>query len=39
MNPAHQPNDTSYEQIGLGYTCARRTEPQIAARIFSARGA
>lgn len=38
MNPAHQPDDVSYEQIGLGYTRARRTEPRIAARIFSALG-
>jgi SAM-dependent methyltransferase len=37
-NPAQQPNDASYEQIGLGYTRARRTEPRIAARIFSALG-
>ncbi len=28
----------SYEQIGVGYTHARRTEPRIAERIFSALG-
>jgi SAM-dependent methyltransferase len=38
MNPAQQPNDASYEQIGLGYPRARRTEPRIAARIFAALG-
>jgi hypothetical protein len=35
MSPAPQPNDTSYEQIGLGYTRARRAEPRIAARMES----
>ena len=38
MPPEHRSNDTSYEQIGLGYTRARRTEPRIAERIFSALG-
>ncbi len=38
MPPEHRPIDASYEQIGRGYTCARRTEPRIAARIFSALG-
>ncbi len=38
MPPRHRPSKTSYEQIGLGYTGARRTEPRIAARIFSALG-
>ena len=38
MSPAQQPNDASYEQIGLGYTRARRTEPRIAERIFAALG-
>ena len=38
MNPAHQPNDASYEQIGRGYSRARRTEPRIAACIFAALG-
>jgi SAM-dependent methyltransferase len=38
MPSEHLPNDASYEQIGLGYTHARRTEPRIAARIFSALG-
>ncbi len=38
MNPAHQPNDNPYEQIGRWYSRARRTEPRIAARIFSALG-
>ena len=38
MPPEHQPNATSYEQIGLGYASTRRTEPRIAARIFSALG-
>lgn len=38
MSPAPQPNDASYEQIGVGYSRARRTEPRIAARIFSALG-
>jgi SAM-dependent methyltransferase len=27
-----------YEQIGTGYTCARRTEPRIAQRIWAALG-
>jgi SAM-dependent methyltransferase len=31
-------SSASYEQIGLGYTHARRTEPRIAARIFAALG-
>jgi SAM-dependent methyltransferase len=38
MPTEHRPNDASYEQIGLGYTRARRTEPRIAAHIFSALG-
>jgi SAM-dependent methyltransferase len=38
VSPAQQPSDASYEQIGLGYSRARRTEPRIAARIFSALG-
>jgi SAM-dependent methyltransferase len=38
MPPERQPNDASYEQIGLGYSRARRTEPRIAARIFAALG-
>jgi SAM-dependent methyltransferase len=38
MSPQHQPNDACYELIGLGYTRARRTEPRIAQRIFSALG-
>ncbi|HEX4837578.1 MAG TPA: methyltransferase domain-containing protein [Solirubrobacteraceae bacterium] len=38
MNPAQQPNDASYEEIGFGYARARRTEPRIAQRIFSALG-
>jgi SAM-dependent methyltransferase len=38
MSPAQQRNDASYEQIGLRYTRARRTEPQIAARILAALG-
>jgi SAM-dependent methyltransferase len=38
MPPERQPNNASYEQIGLGYSRARRTDPRIAARIFSALG-
>jgi SAM-dependent methyltransferase len=36
MPAEHLPNDASYEQIGLGYARARRTEPRIAERIFDA---
>jgi SAM-dependent methyltransferase len=38
MSPDSQPSDASYEQIGLGYAHARRTEPRIAERIFAALG-
>jgi SAM-dependent methyltransferase len=38
MSPESQPNGASYEQIGLVYTHARRTEPRIAECIFSALG-
>ncbi len=37
-SPESQPNVASYEQIGLGYTHARRTDPRIAERIFDALG-
>jgi SAM-dependent methyltransferase len=38
MPPEYRSNDASYEQIGLGYARARRTEPRIAQRILSALG-
>ena len=38
MSYESQPKGASYEQIGLGYARARRTDPRIAERIFDALG-
>ncbi len=38
MSLEEQPASRFYDEIGAGYTHARRTEPRIAARIFSALG-
>ena len=33
-----EPGSASYEQIGVGYASARRTDPRIARRILHALG-